>query len=56
MAGGTAADILHYWSAHGGGAHFALCDGSVRFLSYSMDSRAYLALGSRNGGEIVGGF
>lgn len=47
------ADVLHYWSAHAGGAHFSLCDGSVRFLSYSMDDRVFLALGSRDGSELV---
>lgn len=50
------ADLLHFWSAHPGGAHFAMCDGSVRFLSYSIDEKTFLALGSRNGGEVVSGF
>ena len=49
-------DLLHYWSAHPGGAHFAMCDGSVHFLSYSIDTPTFLALGSRNGGEVVSGF
>ncbi|MGD9857859.1 MAG: DUF1559 domain-containing protein [Planctomycetaceae bacterium] len=49
-------DLLHYWSAHPGGAQFTMCDGSVRFLAYAMDAKTFLALGSRNGGEIVGSF
>jgi hypothetical protein len=32
-----------------------MCDGSVRFLAYSIDAATFLALGSRNGNEIVGG-
>jgi prepilin-type processing-associated H-X9-DG protein len=48
--------LLHYWSMHTGGANFALCDGSVRFLSYEIDKKTFLALGSRHGGEVVSGF
>jgi hypothetical protein len=50
------ADLLHYWSAHPGGAHFAMCDESVRLLSYSLDQQTLLALGTRNGGEVSGDF
>jgi prepilin-type processing-associated H-X9-DG protein len=28
-------DAAHFWSLHGGGAHFARADGSVAFYSYS---------------------
>jgi prepilin-type N-terminal cleavage/methylation domain-containing protein/prepilin-type processing-associated H-X9-DG protein len=44
--------LLRYWSTHPGGVNFALCDGSVRFISYAIDQRTFLALGSRNGGEV----
>ena len=50
---GEDADLLHYWSAHPGGANFALCDGSVRFIDYSIDEATFLALGSARGGELV---
>jgi prepilin-type processing-associated H-X9-DG protein len=44
---------LHFWSFHPGGANFAFCDGSVRFLQYSAD-RMLPALSTRNGGEVAG--
>lgn len=45
-------DALHFWSVHAGGANFAFCDGSVRFLSYSADP-ILPALATREGGESV---
>ena len=43
-------------SAHAGGALLGFCDGSVQFISDSIDVRTFRALGTRNGGEIVGEF
>lgn len=44
--------MFHFWSPHPGGANFALCDGSVRFLTYSVDP-IMPALATRAGGEVV---
>jgi prepilin-type N-terminal cleavage/methylation domain-containing protein/prepilin-type processing-associated H-X9-DG protein len=44
-------DMLHWWSHHPGGAHFAFVDGSTQFLSYDIDHNTLLAMSSRNGGE-----
>lgn len=49
---GRYCSVFHYWSLHSGGANFAFCDGSVRFLAYSANSMLS-ALASRAGGEIV---
>jgi len=43
-------------SRHVGGVHVQLCDGSVRFVSENVDRVVWRAVGSRNGGEIVGDF
>lgn len=45
--------ITRFWSWHRTGAGFAFCDGSVTFLSYGLDFNAFLALSTRDGGEIV---
>jgi len=44
--------VFHYWSPHDGGANFAFCDGSVRFLAYSAAS-VLPALATRAGDEVV---
>jgi prepilin-type processing-associated H-X9-DG protein len=40
-------------SYHPGGVNLALCDGSVRFVSETIDVRTWREMGSRNGGEII---
>ncbi len=45
-------DLFHFWSLHTGGANFALCDGSVRFLRYDA-AQVLPALATRAGGEVV---
>jgi len=53
---GSFDDLTHFWSMHPGGAFFVLGDGSVRFLSYSINHNTFVSLCSRNGGEVVDGF
>lgn len=48
--------IQHLWSWHPGGAYVGLTDGSIRFLSYTIDYNTYIALSTRAGGEVVGDF
>ena len=43
-------------SAHVGGVNVGMCDGSVHFISDSIDVSVMQSLGTRNGGEIVRGF
>jgi prepilin-type processing-associated H-X9-DG protein len=45
-------NVFRFWSHHPGGANFAFCDGSVRFLPYSADA-LLPPLATRAGGEVV---
>lgn len=42
-----------FGSAHNGGLNMALCDGSVRFVNYSIDTTTHRALGNRRDGKVV---
>lgn len=42
-----------FGSAHSGGLNMAMCDGSVRFVNYSIDSATHRALGNRRDGKAV---
>lgn len=43
-------------SRHTGGVHTLFTDGHVQFVSENVDVRAWQAVGSRSGGEVVGEF
>jgi prepilin-type N-terminal cleavage/methylation domain-containing protein len=45
--------VMGFSSHHVGGSHFALGDGSVRFLSENIDSTTYSHLGNRKDGELL---
>ncbi len=45
-------DQQSFRSRHPGGAQFCLADGSVRFVSESVDNQAYRVSCTRNGGEL----
>ena len=44
---------LPFGSFHSGGANFAFGDASVRFITDEIDIDLYLAMASRDGGEVV---
>ncbi|MFO7903181.1 MAG: DUF1559 domain-containing protein [Pirellulaceae bacterium] len=48
--------IIHWWSHHPGGAQFVFVDGSVHFLSYTIDPQTFASLTTRDGGEVLGTF
>ena len=60
LTNGTPADVTarlgSFRSDHTGGGNFAFGDGSVRFLKNGIDPATYIALGSRNGGEVLGDY
>jgi prepilin-type N-terminal cleavage/methylation domain-containing protein len=45
--------IGSFGSVHANAGHFALCDGSVKAVSYTVDSTVYRYLGNRKDGEMV---
>ncbi len=49
-----AAYELSYGSRHTGGANFLFADGSVKFVRDSVSPATLSALGTRNGGEVIG--
>jgi len=46
-------DDQRFGSAHPGGCHFVLCDGSVHLISYSIDPATYRCLGNRQDNEEI---
>jgi len=57
QAAGDTSRLSHFRSDHSDGTVcFALCDGSVRFLTQNIDQNVLNALATRAGGEIVGEF
>jgi prepilin-type processing-associated H-X9-DG protein len=45
-------DVFHFWSPHSGGANFAFCDASIKFLPYEADG-IIEAMATRAGREVV---
>jgi prepilin-type N-terminal cleavage/methylation domain-containing protein/prepilin-type processing-associated H-X9-DG protein len=45
--------VQHFWSWHPGGCHISMVDGSVKFLTYSVDYHTYLDLSTRGGKEVI---
>ena len=41
------------FSFHPGGAHLTFCDGHVQFVSDDIEARIFVAMMSKNGGEVV---
>lgn len=46
-------ETSNFSSNHPGGAQFTLCDGSVRFISETIDFDMYQSMSTRSGGEVV---
>jgi prepilin-type processing-associated H-X9-DG protein len=52
----TTSPLFAFRSAHTGGCNFLFCDGTVKFVSQTIAMPTYKALGSRNGGEVIGDY
>ena len=46
-------DVNQFCSRHGRGAFFLFCDGHVRYLRNEMNYKVYVALSTRNRGEVI---
>jgi prepilin-type N-terminal cleavage/methylation domain-containing protein/prepilin-type processing-associated H-X9-DG protein len=49
-----ASSVVAASSRHPGGVNTSFCDGSVKFIKSSVSFQTWAALGTRNGGEVVG--
>ena len=49
----TVDDIQGFGSAHSGGCHFVLCDGSTRTISYDIDANVFRDFGNRRDGNSI---
>ncbi len=45
--------VTNFGSSHPGGANFLFCDGSVHFLSETIEAATYRGLSTRAGGEVA---
>ncbi len=45
--------LQHFWSWHEGGAHLTMADGSVHFMTYSLDYETFTHLATRAGSEQI---
>ena len=46
--------VIYLRSAHPGGVNMGLADGSIRFVSETINTQTWRDLGTREGGEVVG--
>ena len=53
--GDPAGEVNQFFSEHPGGVNFLLADGSVRFLTTTLNSQTFHALATRAGGETLSG-